>query len=301
MKIALRVDVDTFRGTRRGVPSLLRTMDRHGVRAAYFFSVGPDNMGRNLWRLLKPTFFWKMMRTRAASLYGWDILLMGTMWPGPRIGRANESVLRDCAKAGHEIGLHAWDHCTWQNKIDKLSTQTLREHLKRAYEEIERIVGAPPTCSAAPGWKCTEDALAVKEEFHFRYGSDCRGSAMFLPVVEGKRLSTPQIPLNMPTYDEMLGRNGVTRENYNERLLATANPDGFNLLTIHAEAEGGSCADLFDDFLSMAKSRGVEFCAPGDLLPQDPLQALPSGRIEKGVLPGREGWMALQKDSEPNR
>ena len=34
MKIAIRVDVDTFRGTRRGVPSLLRAMDRHGVRAA---------------------------------------------------------------------------------------------------------------------------------------------------------------------------------------------------------------------------------------------------------------------------
>ena len=34
MKIAIRVDVDTFRGTRHGVPSLLRAMDRHGVRAA---------------------------------------------------------------------------------------------------------------------------------------------------------------------------------------------------------------------------------------------------------------------------
>ena len=111
----------------------------------------------------------------------------------------------------------------------------------------------------------------------------------------GKQLETPQIPLNMPTYDELLGRDGVTRENYNERLLATASPDGMNLLTIHAEAEGGICADLFDDFLSMAKARGIEFCAPGDLLPQD-TSAIPSGSIRSGVLPGREGWMALQSE-----
>ena len=85
----------------------------------------------------------------------------------------------------------------------------------------------------------------------------------------------------------------MTRENYNERLLATASPDGMNLLTIHAEAEGGICADLFDDFLSMAKARGIEFCAPGDLLPSD-TSSIPSGSIHSGALPGREGWMALQ-------
>ncbi len=294
MKIALRVDVDTYRGTREGVPSLCRTLDRHGVRAAFFFSAGPDNMGRHIWRLLKPAFLWKMMRTKAASLYGLDILLMGTMWPGPKIGRNLAPQIRACSDAGHEIGVHAWDHHAWQAHVDTMSPEAIYEHIRRAYEELERITGKAPVCSAVPGWKCVESTLTVKERFPFRYNSDCRGAGIFLPVVDGRVLKTPQMPLNMPTYDELLGKNGVTNENYNERLLAMVQPDSYNMLTIHAEAEGGACAGMFDEFLTMAKARGITFTAPGDLLPED-LASLPHASIQQGEIPGREGWVALKK------
>lgn len=293
MKVGLRIDVDTLSGTRDGVPSLLRTLDSHGIRGAFFFSVGPDNMGRNLWRLLKPAFLWKMLRTKAASLYGWDILLMGTAWPGPLIGKRCENAIRDTASAGHEIGVHAWDHRYWQAKSDVMTAEQGFSHVKRAFDELERITGKKPTCSASPGWRCTEELLKCKESLPFRYNSDCRGTSIFMPVINGEVMKQPQIPLNLPTYDELYGRNGVNNDNYNERLLELFSKDGMNVLTIHAEVEGRICAKMFDEFLNMAKARGIEFCAPGDLLPAD-VSTIPHGRLVQGEIPGREGILALQ-------
>ncbi|MEG1979110.1 MAG: hypothetical protein RR060_00220 [Victivallaceae bacterium] len=174
-----------------------------------------------------------------------------------------------------------------------MTPEAIEQQLQKAYNCISKIIGKAPTCSAAPGWRCTESALELKEKFHFQYNSDCRGDSIFMPVVNGKILTTPQIPLSMPTYDEVIGKNGITNENYNEYLLTFAHPDQMNLLTIHAEVEGGSCSTMFDKFLTVARQRGIEFVPPGELLTKG--KTPPAGKIIQGKINGREGITALQK------
>ena len=237
-QVGLRIDVDTYRGTRLGVPALCESLARHDIRATFFFSVGPDNMGRHLFRLMRPSFLWKMLRTNAPGLYGWDILLRGTLGPGPTIGRKLPGIIRACAAAGHEIGLHAWDHHAWQQKVATMSGPDIRKTLEQGMSLLTEILGRPPTCSAAPAWRCTDQVLIEKLQFPIVFNSDCRGDQIFRPVVGGVELTQPQIPTTLPTYDEVIGRQGIGPANFNEFLLDQLKPGHLNVLTIHAESEG---------------------------------------------------------------
>lgn len=297
MMVGLRIDVDTFRGTRYGVPNLCKLLAEHGITSSFFFSVGPDNMGRHLWRLIRPTFFLKMLRTRAVNLYGWDILLRGTFRPGPVIGERLGDIIRSASDGGHEVGLHAWDHYAWQTHLDAMDAGTIQRCLCRGVELLTRILGRPPVCSAAPAWKCNDVVLLEKARFPFDYNSDCRGKTLFRPFVEGKELCQPQIPVTLPTYDEVIGRKGISKGDYNEYILSLLKPEGLNVLTIHAEVEGLACTSMFDRFLRMARRRGVSFVPLGTFLWDSP--EIVCSIIVAEEMPGRDGWVACQAPAQP--
>ena len=292
--IGLRIDVDTYRGTGRGVPALCGVLAEHGVKGTFYFSVGPDNMGRHLWRLLKPSFFWKMLRTDAAGLYGPEIVLMGTAWPGPNIGRRFAAEIRAAAEAGHEVGFHAWDHHKSQARLMCMSESEMTRELERGLAALTGITGTVPATSAAPGWRANTQLLRVKSRFPFSYNSDCRGRSPFYPTADGERIGQLQIPVTLPTYDEALGRNGVTDANYNDFQIGLLKEEGVNVLTVHAEAEGGRCRAMFDDYLTRVLALGYRIVPLGAIAAECAGSA-PEGEMELAPFPGREGALAVQK------
>jgi undecaprenyl phosphate-alpha-L-ara4FN deformylase len=92
--IGLKVDVDTLRGTREGVPRLMKLFKKLKLDATFYFSVGPDNTGRALRRVFRKGFAKKVARTSVLKHYGLKTLLYGVVLPGPDIGREAGAVMR---------------------------------------------------------------------------------------------------------------------------------------------------------------------------------------------------------------
>src|SRR5277367_6679825 len=140
-RIGLKVDVDTLRGTREGVPRLMALFKKYGVDATFYFSVGPDNTGRALRRVFRKGFFRKVARTSVIKHYGFQTLLYGVLLPGPDIGLSAGTVLRSVHDAGFEVGLHTYDHVRWQDNVATASAAWTRAEFERGLAAFERVFG----------------------------------------------------------------------------------------------------------------------------------------------------------------
>src|SRR5699024_4463972 len=106
----------------------------------------------------------------------------------------------------------------------------------------------------------------AKQHFGFRYNSDCRGGRLFRPELSDGGYGVPQIPVDLPTFDEVVG-SAARVADFNDYLLNRFHPDALNVYTVHAEVEGGVMADLFDQFLGRAREQGIRFRPLRELLP----------------------------------
>ncbi len=295
-RIVLKVDVDTWHGTREGVPRLLRLFDRRGIRATFLFSLGPDRTGRALRRVLRTGFLAKVSRSSVLTHYGLRTLLYGSLLPAPDIGRREAAVLRSAHAAGHECGVHCWDHSAWQDLVAVRDAAWTHGQLRRAVERYTEIFGAAPRVHGAAGWQMNEHAYRLLGDFGFDAASDGRGDAAYQPVDDARQpIGPPQWPTSLPTLDEMLGLHGCTPDNVHDRLLArtAAVPRELEVFTLHAELEGRRLLAVTERLLEGWAGQGRRFVTLGEAVRALEPATLPRRRPAMGRVDGRSGLVAV--------
>jgi peptidoglycan/xylan/chitin deacetylase (PgdA/CDA1 family) len=296
MLLALKIDVDTLRGTREGVPRLLDCLRRHEAGATFLFSVGPDHTGRAIRRVFRPGFVDKVQRTSVVRHYGVKTLLYGTLLPGPDIGRCAGDIMRQTRDQGLEVGVHAWDHVKWQDGLDGANAEWTAAQMRLACDRFADIFKEAPRVHGAAGWQMNVHAMRLTQQLGLDYCSDGRGTHPHWPVWQAELIHCPQLPTTLPTLDELIGTEGIGEDTVAERLLAlTATPpQAGHVFTLHAELEGMRLAPVFERLLAGWKAQGYRLVPMRSLYETLQTVELPRCEVAPGSVPGRTGRLLVQ-------
>jgi len=296
LRIALKVDCDTAQGSKHGIPRLLRLFDELGIRATFFFSLGPDRSGRAVLRVFtRKGFLAKMLRSRAPSLYPLRTMLSGTLLPAPEIGRVARGPILAVKAAGHETGVHAWDHVGWHDGLSRWPPERVRSEYATLHESFREIFGESARASACPGWTVSDAYLSERERYPLLYTSDTRGGGPFRPRTSGFVSQIPEIPSTLPTLDELLGDPRIGKSNDLSSVFGALSGDVVH--TIHTEVEGGPYLAAFGRLLREWLGKGAVFVRLGTLAAEarERFAELPVREIAPITLPGRAGTVASQR------
>jgi undecaprenyl phosphate-alpha-L-ara4FN deformylase len=296
MKLGLKVDVDTLRGTREGVPHLVELLRKHDVNATFLFALGPDHTGRAIKRVFRCGFVGKVHRTSVVKHYGIRTLLYGTLLPGPDIGRRAGNVMRAVRDIGHETGVHCYDHVRWQDGVMQADAAWTRREMTRACERYTDVFKEPPRTHGAAGWQMNAHALRLTQRLGFDYCSDGRGAYPHLPVRHAELIRCPQVPTTLPTLDELIGTDGIDEGNVAAHLLGmTSEPlASGHVFTLHAELEGMLLAPVLEELIAGWKAQGWQVGPVRSLLESVEPLALPRCEVGAGTVPGRSGTLLVQ-------
>jgi len=282
--LGLKIDVDTYWGMKNGVPRLLRILKYFHIKGTFFLSIGPDNSGRAALQLIKnPLFLKKMLRTKAASLYGWKTALYGTLLPAPMIALSFPELVRQIMDEGHEVQFHAWDHRRWQDDLPKKSEQWIEGWFEAGIGGFEKLTGRKPTAFGAPSWLIDDRVLKAIQKYHFEYLSCTRAKTPFIH----EKLNIMEIPSDLPCFEELDPQKDVS---IISRLM---NDGGNHVLPVHAEVEGGIFEDKFSELLKNALTIGTKIVRLGDMKYGLDVYRTPKRKHEMDLLQGRHSPCAV--------
>lgn len=206
--LAIRIDVDTLWGIKRGLPLILDALDDFGCKASFYVVMGPetglDAVSSAFKSLAKKENISLPTQEKAAEenqeekvprgsrivktlkKYGTDgtlDLARSILFPKKSIAEAGSEELKKAIRKGHEVGLHGWKHFTWGKAESEVEGD-----FKLAYSQYYKLFGKKPLGFTSPMARWTPVLLHQLDMHGFVFGGDIALKNVdepFHPVLDG--------------------------------------------------------------------------------------------------------------------
>jgi undecaprenyl phosphate-alpha-L-ara4FN deformylase len=297
LSIALKIDVDTYRGLAEGANRLAVFLRAKKIPASFFVTLGSDTSGWAALRVFRRRgFLQKMNRTGALSVYGWRTALSGTLLPARPMANSFKEDLRRWQEWGFEVSPHGYDHIRWHDQAAAWDEPRAAREWTALKDIYVSIFGRAPKSFAAPGWQAGAGTWSAMDKEALLYHSDSRGSCPYFPATDGSAFQTLEIPTTMPTWDEMLAGEAMTPEKMADETLRTVQAGRLNVWTVHAEFEGGPYFEWFKTVVEGFAQKGETWDDLRQVAARslENRAAVPVCHFEQTTRPGRAGTVTCQ-------
>jgi len=168
----IRIDLESQKGIRKGVPRILEVLERNGVKGSFYLTMGGES---NIFEILKNRN--KLSSSGERKIKVWTLREKIRMVFFPKdFVRANEKILKRILEGGHELGLHGWKHREWTRNLGSLDVE---KAISNSIKKYVNLFGKRPTSWSSPGFNTREKVLLLLEKNHFRFVSDFQEEQSF--------------------------------------------------------------------------------------------------------------------------
>ncbi|MEK6925705.1 MAG: polysaccharide deacetylase family protein [Nanoarchaeota archaeon] len=164
----LRVDLESDKGIRKGLPKLLDLLKIYGIKASFYLVMGGES---NVVEIIKYREKMKSSGERLIKLWSFRDKLRMALFPRDFV-KGNLDILKRVLDEGHELGLHGWKHREWTRGLKKIS---VRDRIHRAKMRYARLFGRNPISFASPGFNVNDEVLKALSEEEIKFISDYSG------------------------------------------------------------------------------------------------------------------------------
>ena len=231
-----------------------------------------------------------LLKSDALRLYGLRTALYGTLFR-----TADRAIVPRAAtpdrSGGHELGVHGHDHDTGTTTPFRRAKQRSRAR-SRGTRDFREIMDAEPVGFCRSRVAMRRRVVGGDRTRTVPLPIEHTRLAPHRPRAGGVAGRLPEIPTTLPTIDEC-SETGIRCKELLDRCVEPSRNQPLEVLTVHAEVEGGPYLELFDHLLERLRER-VRFERLADVASRLDVGALPECEIVQATRAGRAGTVSCQ-------